>query len=96
MKNLTNLSPSDVKEYIAELRDKDNRNKLITVIVVGSVIISLLVAGIVYLIKSRYCECGYDDWDDEWDEEKCNCDSSDCCCNDSDVDSSVKVKTFDE
>ncbi|MEA4968802.1 MAG: hypothetical protein VB119_05745 [Candidatus Metalachnospira sp.] len=96
MKNFNNLSPSEIKDYLAGLRNEDNRNKFIAVIVMSSVIIGLLVAGIVYLIKCRYDECNCEDWDDEWDEEGCCCDENDCCCTDNDVDKSVKVKKVED
>lgn len=96
MKNLNNLSPSDVKEYLSGLKNEENKNKLIAVIVIGSVVIGMLVAGIVYLIKCRYDECNCEDWDDEWDDDECCCDENECCCTDSDVDKSVKVKKMEE
>lgn len=96
MRNLSNLSPTDVKAYLAGLKDEENKNKLITVIIVGSIVIGILVAGIVYLIKNKYDECDYDEWDDEWDDDECCCGDDDCCCTDNDVDNSVKVKKIDE
>lgn len=94
MMNLSNLSPSDFKAYITGLKDEENKHKLIAVIVICSVVIGLLAAGIIYLIKSRGCDCDYD-YDDDWDDDE-SCDDDECCCTDSDVDKSVKVKKIDE
>ena len=61
MKNLTETN-AELKAYIAGLKEKENRNKLVGLVIAGSVIIALLVAGIVYLIKKRCDEECYDDW----------------------------------
>lgn len=99
MMNLNNLSPSDFKSYITGLKDEENKQKLVTIIVICSFVIGILVVGVVYLIKSRGCDCGYD-YDDEWDDDECCddecCDDDECCCTDRDVDKSVKVKKIDE
>lgn len=94
MKNLTETN-AELKAYIAGLKEKENRNKLVGLVIAGSVIIALLVAGIVYLIKKRCDEECYDDWDDEWDDkyDECCC-GDECCCTDEDVDKSVKVEPF--
>ena len=62
MKNLSENS-SELRAYIAGLREEENRNKLIGLIVVGSVLIGLLAAAVVYLLKKKSEEEYFDDWD---------------------------------
>ena len=84
MKTLSESS-SELRAYIAGLREEENRNKLIGLIVVGSV-----------LIKKKNENDSFDDWDDEWDDDECCCDDDECCCTDSDVDKSVKVEPYEK
>ena len=95
MKTLSESS-SELRAYIAGLREEENRNKLIGLIVVGSVVIALLAPAIVYLIKKKNENDSFDDWDDEWDDDECCCDDDECCCTDSDVDKSVKVEPYEK
>lgn len=98
MRGLESLTTSDIKAYIAAMKEEENRGKLITAIVISVVIIGLLAAGIVYLIKTRSEDDDYeewDDWDDDNDADEYEC-SDECCCTDKDVDKSVKVEPIDK
>lgn len=102
MKSLESTN-AELKAYIAGLKEEENRKKLICLVVAGAVIIALLVVGIVLIVKNK-CDDDWDDeWDDDWDDDDFDEDeaeadnlSGECCCTDSDVDDSVKVKKFDK
>ena len=70
---------SELRAYIAGLREEENRNKLIGLIVIGSVIIALLATAVVYLLKKKSEEEYFDDWDEEWDDDDECCCEDDCC-----------------
>ena len=93
MKNLAETN-SELRAYIAGLKEEENRSKLVCIIVVGAVLLTILTIGVVCFIKKKYDEECLDDWDEDWDDED-ECDGE-CCCTDSDVDDSVKVKPYEK
>ena len=98
MRGFENFTPSDIKAYVAAMKEEENRGKLITIIAIGAVIIGLLTVGIVYLIKNNDDEYDeWDDWDDDNDSDEYEEDADgECCCTDKDVDKSVKVEPIDK
>lgn len=93
MKNFE--APMEIRAYLEGLKEKENRSKLICVIIAATLVIAALVVGIVYFIK-RKDDDFYDDWDDDWKDEDYDCCCGDeCFCTDSDVDKSVKVEPFE-
>lgn len=100
MRGFESFTPSDIKAYVAAMKEEENRGKLITIIAIGAVIIGLLTVGIIYLIKNRNDDDEYDEWDD-WDDDNDSDEyeedaDGECCCTDKDVDKSVKVEPIDK
>lgn len=95
MKKYFEVRPSfdDWKDKMVILQDRDHK-KCIWALIAIAVAVVAVVAGAVYLMKTKMDDDYDEDWDYDWDDldDECFDDEETCCCTDHDVDDSVKVE----